>query len=111
VESDLTEGIRHAIISLAQQTTRGGAVAARRAHNPKVPGSSPGPATNDKKTACAVFLFMSLLRKLYWCQPNALLTAKSASQRFLHLTDKWRKPFFGLRNSKQTFLTYPIIKL
>ncbi len=25
---------------------RGGAVAARRAHNPKVPGSSPGPATN-----------------------------------------------------------------
>ncbi len=24
---------------------RGGAVAARRAHNPKVPGSSPGPAT------------------------------------------------------------------
>ena len=29
--------------------TRGGAVAARRAHNPKVPGSSPGPATNKKR--------------------------------------------------------------
>ena len=27
------------------RTLRGGAVAARRAHNPKVPGSSPGPAT------------------------------------------------------------------
>ena len=39
-------------------------MAARRAHNPKVPGSSPGPAT-DKKTVKTVFLFKSLLRKLH----------------------------------------------
>ena len=42
---NLTGLIWHAIMPLALQTTRGGAVAARRAHNPKVPGSSPGPAT------------------------------------------------------------------
>ncbi len=43
----LTGKSRHAIMPLAQLTTRGGAVAARRAHNPKVPGSSPGPATKS----------------------------------------------------------------
>ncbi len=31
--------------------TRGGAVAARRAHNPKVVGSNPTPATKDKSEA------------------------------------------------------------
>ncbi len=40
-------------------TTRGGAVAARRAHNPKVVGSNPTPATNRYKSPLkrADFLF------------------------------------------------------
>ena len=34
------------MVSIEQKLLRGGAVAARRAHNPKVVGSSPTPATN-----------------------------------------------------------------
>ena len=41
----LTSPIRHGIIGGLNQSMRGGAVAARRAHNPKVAGSSPAPAT------------------------------------------------------------------
>ena len=42
---------------------RGGAVAARRAHNPKVVGSSPTPATKIRKTvlnkeATSLFVFL-----------------------------------------------------
>ena len=36
---------------------RGGAVAARRAHNPKVAGSSPAPATNKDCEQITVFAF------------------------------------------------------
>ena len=53
----LTGLIWHAIMPLAQPTTRGGAVAARRAHNPKVPGSSPGPATDKNAPFQAYFCF------------------------------------------------------
>ena len=38
---------------------RGGAEAARRAHNPKVPGSNPGPATEKFETVdkvCGFFI-------------------------------------------------------
>ena len=41
----LTSYNRHGIIGGLNQSMRGGAVAARRAHNPKVAGSSPAPAT------------------------------------------------------------------
>ena len=41
----LTLSCMHGIIGGLNQTMRGGAVAARRAHNPKVAGSSPAPAT------------------------------------------------------------------
>ena len=41
----LTSHIMHGIIGGLNQSMRGGAVAARRAHNPKVAGSSPAPAT------------------------------------------------------------------
>ena len=41
----LTLHTRHGIIGGLNQSMRGGAVAARRAHNPKVAGSSPAPAT------------------------------------------------------------------
>ena len=34
------------MVSIEQKLLRGGAVAARRAHNPKVGGSNPSPATN-----------------------------------------------------------------
>ena len=39
---------------------RGRAVAARRAHNPEVPGSNPGPATTNKTTdgLSVVFIFL-----------------------------------------------------
>ena len=33
------------MVSIEQKLLRGGAVAARRAHNPKVVGSNPAPAT------------------------------------------------------------------
>ena len=33
------------MVSIEQKLLRGGAVAARRAHNPKVAGSNPAPAT------------------------------------------------------------------
>ena len=36
---------------------RGGAVAARRAHNPKVAGSSPAPATKKDHDELVVFVF------------------------------------------------------
>ena len=41
----LTTYCMHGIIGGLNQSMRGGAVAARRAHNPKVAGSSPAPAT------------------------------------------------------------------
>ncbi len=41
-----------------RSSMRGGAVAARRAHNPKVTGSSPVPATNRKKTITFVMVFL-----------------------------------------------------
>ncbi len=40
--------------------TRGRAVAARRAHNPEVAGSSPAPATNIRKSQVGFFYFKSL---------------------------------------------------
>jgi hypothetical protein len=45
------------------KSMRGGAVAARRAHNPKVPGSNPGPATEENETVdekSAVFLLTKI---------------------------------------------------
>ena len=36
------------MVSIEQKLLRGGAVAARRAHNPKVVGSNPAPATKFK---------------------------------------------------------------
>ena len=44
---------------------RGGAVAARRAHNPKVAGSSPAPATHKKET-----MLVSFFVKLSQCHPE-----------------------------------------
>ncbi len=44
---------------LCPSLTRGGAVAARRAHNPKVGGSNPLPATTTHKTSgCKAASFM-----------------------------------------------------
>jgi hypothetical protein len=44
-------------------TMRGGAEAARRAHNPKVPGSNPGPATqkvrNRGQSVCGFLLLLA----------------------------------------------------
>ena len=45
---------------LGLKTMRGRAVAARRAHNPEVPGSSPGPAT-EKLSKIARLVKMSSL--------------------------------------------------
>ena len=39
------------LITAAYIVSRGGAVAARRAHNPKVAGSSPAPATRHRRSA------------------------------------------------------------
>ena len=41
---------------------------ARRAHNPKVVGSSPAPATSSKKPQ--VGRFEAFLRLVYWCGNN-----------------------------------------
>gem|GEM_PF-5470405 len=55
------------VLSAAQEpqyhilTTRGGAVAARVAHNHEVPGSSPGPATKKKVSACLGLFSWSLV--------------------------------------------------
>ena len=43
---------------------RGGAVAARRAHNPKVAGSSPAPATNLQTIALKAMVFALARRTL-----------------------------------------------
>ena len=48
---------RHGIIGGLNQTMRGGAVAARRAHNPKVAGSSPAPATLLQTIALKAMVF------------------------------------------------------
>ena len=47
----------------AQFTSRGGAVVARWAHNPKVGGSSPPPATTEAKSKDLVS-FLSISQKL-----------------------------------------------
>ena len=57
---DLTGLSGYAIMPLAQSTTRGGAVAARRAHNPKVTGSSPVPATEAETQAIGPAFLHSL---------------------------------------------------
>ena len=49
---------------------RGGAVAARRAHNPKVAGSSPAPATNKDHDLFVVFVFKVCTLR---ASPNPLL--------------------------------------
>jgi hypothetical protein len=54
----LTLHTRHGIIGGLNQSMRGGAVAARRAHNPKVAGSSPAPATKKALSEC-LFVLMS----------------------------------------------------
>ncbi len=53
--------------------TRGGAVAARRAHNPKVVGSNPTPATKKSKKRehrlifCAFFVYQAFDFQLITC--------------------------------------------
>ena len=42
---------------------RGRAVAARRAHNPEAAGSSPAPATKEKRPEKDVFCFKLIYRK------------------------------------------------
>ena len=46
---------------LCGQLSRDGAVVARRAHNPKVIGSSPIPATNKTKSRLTVGLFFATI--------------------------------------------------
>ncbi len=43
------------IDDVSRKSTRGGAVAARRAHNPKVVGSSPTPATKTTPLKSMVY--------------------------------------------------------
>lgn len=51
---------------------RGGAVAARRAHNPKVAGSSPAPATDEDHDTVMIFmLFNAFERRAEPCLPFA----------------------------------------
>ena len=46
-----------------QNTSRDGAVVARRAHNPKVTGSSPVPATKEEKSSIMATFFVLRLSK------------------------------------------------
>ena len=45
------------MVSIEQKLLRGGAVAARRAHNPKVVGSNPTPATNIRSIFSCINIF------------------------------------------------------
>jgi hypothetical protein len=55
----LTTHEGHGIIGGLNQSMRGGAVAARRAHNPKVAGSSPAPAIKKALLECLFILKVS----------------------------------------------------
>src|SRR5574341_525458 len=88
------------ICYILRASMRGGAVAARRAHNPKVAGSSPAPATLLKRdrTDEAVFFVLpfDVMQSLFW------LTAKT---QHLHLTQvQVRTPRFFEKNAKNQAL-------
>ncbi len=51
--------IQKLCVPLHSQTSRGGAVVARWAHNPKVVGSSPAPATKQTKQQMQFRFFIS----------------------------------------------------
>ncbi len=77
------------IFALAIKTIlRGGAVVARRAHNPKVVGSSPAPATKkavDFSTAFCIFGVMYTVYVLYSPNFNRIYIGSTSNleQRFL----------------------------
>ena len=48
IVGDIFCGIGKSVYLCTQKTSRDGAVVARWAHNPKVAGSSPAPATNSR---------------------------------------------------------------
>ena len=61
---------------------RGGAVAARRAHNPKVAGSSPAPAIKTGTNQC-LFSLVMVRNKIRTCDPRVtILTTDSVSEDF-----------------------------
>ena len=48
----------HPPTGYTEKSARGGAVEARWAHNPKVAGSNPAPATKDQPAHCAGFFIL-----------------------------------------------------
>ena len=60
---------------LSKGTSRDGAVVARRAHNPKVAGSSPAPATRERKSSEMVTFFV--LRQFKALENKGILRKKS----------------------------------
>jgi hypothetical protein len=59
--------------------SRGGAVAARRAHNPEVAGSSPAPATMKNDSALAGSFFICNCCWPWFCDSSALLAIVAGS--------------------------------
>ena len=57
-----------------QKTSRDGAVVARWAHNPKVAGSSPAPATRFKVVFCDN-LFFCCIKSLFLCHDKIRTTS------------------------------------
>jgi hypothetical protein len=65
------------MVSIEQKLLRGGAVAARRAHNPKVVGSNPAPATKLIMKLIFYLIELSFLVVLArWSHPYPFRTRK-----------------------------------
>ncbi len=60
---------------MSKGTSRDGAVVARRAHNPKVAGSSPAPATKREKLSVMATFFV--LRQFKALENKGILRKKS----------------------------------
>ena len=65
--------------------SRDGAVVARRAHNPKVTGSSPVPATKQESLRLCLRLFLWLHVRLRRCAGHKKAPERSALEGFLAL--------------------------
>ena len=92
---DLTTAINSGNLGtadLTNQSARGGAVAARRAHNPEVAGSNPAPATKRKFSTSMVEVFLLMGQAFWFCDADStqskMLVAGSSYCQILDLYNK-----------------------